>query len=199
LENFNIFYGHLEYFTDIWDILWPFGTFWVHLVYIHMYFPHFGIVCREKSGNPGCVGIYGRIRNWLLRNEIGLKMNVLQKGWRVYIQICRQNLFFQFCGQCLYLFLSTHKQCILSHLIHNSTAMFPLKPYTLAGFKPGPSHSWGGCMSTAPRRQCNSHQHKQQMWMENKCRGGLGLIFLGKGRARASYFGLGLLRAWKIY
>jgi hypothetical protein len=21
LENFNIFYGHLEYFTDIWDIL----------------------------------------------------------------------------------------------------------------------------------------------------------------------------------
>jgi hypothetical protein len=27
LENVDIFYGHLEYFTDIWDIIWPFGTF----------------------------------------------------------------------------------------------------------------------------------------------------------------------------
>jgi hypothetical protein len=29
----EIFYGHLQYFTDIWDILWPFGTFCVHLQY----------------------------------------------------------------------------------------------------------------------------------------------------------------------
>jgi hypothetical protein len=27
LENVDIFYGHLEYFMAIWDILWPFGTF----------------------------------------------------------------------------------------------------------------------------------------------------------------------------
>jgi hypothetical protein len=27
LENVDIFNGHLEYFTDIWDILWPFGIF----------------------------------------------------------------------------------------------------------------------------------------------------------------------------
>jgi hypothetical protein len=26
LENVNIFYGLLEYFMEIWDILWPFGT-----------------------------------------------------------------------------------------------------------------------------------------------------------------------------
>jgi hypothetical protein len=38
-------------------------------------------------------------------------------------------------------FLSTHKQCILSHFINNSIAMFPLKPYTLAGFEPGCSRS----------------------------------------------------------
>jgi hypothetical protein len=27
LENVDIFYGHLEYFTGTWDILRPFGTF----------------------------------------------------------------------------------------------------------------------------------------------------------------------------
>jgi hypothetical protein len=25
IENFGIFYGHFEYFTAIWYILWPFG------------------------------------------------------------------------------------------------------------------------------------------------------------------------------
>jgi hypothetical protein len=30
---FAIFYCHLEYFTDILDILLPFGTFCLHLVY----------------------------------------------------------------------------------------------------------------------------------------------------------------------
>jgi hypothetical protein len=29
------------------------------------------------------------------------------------------------CCQCLYLSFSTHRECILSHFIHNSTAMFP--------------------------------------------------------------------------
>jgi hypothetical protein len=32
LENVYIFYGHLEYFMDIWDILRPFGKFCVHFV-----------------------------------------------------------------------------------------------------------------------------------------------------------------------
>jgi hypothetical protein len=33
LENVDMFYGHFEYFTDIWDILWPFGTFCFYLVH----------------------------------------------------------------------------------------------------------------------------------------------------------------------
>jgi hypothetical protein len=42
MENDGIFYGHLEYFTVIWYILWP-------------YFPHFGMLCQEKSGNPAYI------------------------------------------------------------------------------------------------------------------------------------------------
>jgi hypothetical protein len=47
MENVELFYGHLEYFTDIRDILWPFGTFYVNLVH----FSGFGIMYQEKSGN----------------------------------------------------------------------------------------------------------------------------------------------------
>jgi hypothetical protein len=36
-----MFYEHLGYFTNIWDILCPFGTF----------FTGFGITHQEKSGN----------------------------------------------------------------------------------------------------------------------------------------------------
>jgi hypothetical protein len=54
LENADIFYGHLEYFTDIWGILWPF-------VYIFCsfgaFFSSFGIMYQEKSGNPECVSM----------------------------------------------------------------------------------------------------------------------------------------------
>jgi hypothetical protein len=32
-ENVEIFYGHLEYFTAIWNILRPFGIFYGHLEY----------------------------------------------------------------------------------------------------------------------------------------------------------------------
>jgi hypothetical protein len=48
LENVDTFYGHLEYFTDIWDILGPFGTFCDNLVH----FSNFGMLCQENSGNP---------------------------------------------------------------------------------------------------------------------------------------------------
>jgi hypothetical protein len=40
LVNIDIFYGHLEYFMDIWDILWPFGTFCVHLVHFFQFWCH---------------------------------------------------------------------------------------------------------------------------------------------------------------
>jgi hypothetical protein len=46
MENAGIFYDHLEYFTVVWHILWPFvNVIW----YI---FPRFGILCQEKCGNP---------------------------------------------------------------------------------------------------------------------------------------------------
>jgi hypothetical protein len=43
-----IFYGHLEYFMEIWNILCPLGTFYIHLAH----FSGFGIMYQEKSGNP---------------------------------------------------------------------------------------------------------------------------------------------------
>jgi hypothetical protein len=33
LENVDIFYGHLEYFTEIWDILRKFGIFYENVGY----------------------------------------------------------------------------------------------------------------------------------------------------------------------
>jgi hypothetical protein len=48
LGNVNIFFGHLEYFKVYWGILWPLGTFCVHLVH----FSGFGIIIPRKSGNP---------------------------------------------------------------------------------------------------------------------------------------------------
>jgi hypothetical protein len=53
MKNASIFIGQLEYFTIIWNILWPFGNIVVNW-YI---FPRFGILCQDKSGNPGlCPG-----------------------------------------------------------------------------------------------------------------------------------------------
>jgi hypothetical protein len=48
MENVGIFYGHLEYITDIWYILKAYGN----LVVIWYIIPPFGILYREKSGNP---------------------------------------------------------------------------------------------------------------------------------------------------
>jgi hypothetical protein len=53
LENVDIFYGHLECFMDIWDIVGPFGTLRVHLVHVSC----FGVMHQEKSGNPGQFGM----------------------------------------------------------------------------------------------------------------------------------------------
>jgi hypothetical protein len=44
-----IFYGHLECITAIWHILWVFRI----LVAFWYSFSRFGILCQEKSGNPG--------------------------------------------------------------------------------------------------------------------------------------------------
>jgi hypothetical protein len=39
-EYVDIFYGLLEYFIGIWDILWPFGTFCVPLVHFFRFWHH---------------------------------------------------------------------------------------------------------------------------------------------------------------
>jgi hypothetical protein len=49
MENAGIFYGHLEFCTVIWYILWLFG----YVVVIWYIFPRFGILYQEKSGNTG--------------------------------------------------------------------------------------------------------------------------------------------------
>jgi hypothetical protein len=46
LEYVALFYGHLEYFRDIWDI---FMTIWTILCSFGAFF---GIMSQEKSGNP---------------------------------------------------------------------------------------------------------------------------------------------------
>jgi hypothetical protein len=50
MENEGIFFGNLEYFTVIWYILWPFGN---AVVILYIFPRFFGILCQEKSGNPG--------------------------------------------------------------------------------------------------------------------------------------------------
>jgi hypothetical protein len=45
----GIVYGHLEYITAIWHMLWSFGN----LVAIWYIFHRFGLLWQEKSGNPG--------------------------------------------------------------------------------------------------------------------------------------------------
>jgi hypothetical protein len=57
MAKLGIFFGHFEYIMAISNILWPFGTFYGHLVIKWQFgiFPlpqFFGILCHEKSGNP---------------------------------------------------------------------------------------------------------------------------------------------------
>jgi hypothetical protein len=65
MEDVGVYYGHLVYFVAIWDISWLFGTFCGHLVYFvaiwdiswlfGIFFPRFGMLYQEKSGNPATV------------------------------------------------------------------------------------------------------------------------------------------------
>jgi hypothetical protein len=44
----------MVYLMSIWNILLPFGILYGHLIIVVIWyiFPRFGIVSREKSGNP---------------------------------------------------------------------------------------------------------------------------------------------------
>jgi hypothetical protein len=55
MKKVGIFYGHLEYITAILYILLPFGN----LVAVWYIFPHFGILNKEKSGNPAFYALSG--------------------------------------------------------------------------------------------------------------------------------------------
>jgi hypothetical protein len=54
MENVDIFYGNLEYFTVIWYILRSFGN----VVIIWYIFPRFGILCQEKICQPCYQGTF---------------------------------------------------------------------------------------------------------------------------------------------
>jgi ABC-type dipeptide/oligopeptide/nickel transport system permease component len=49
MEDVGTFYGHSVNSPTFWYILWLFYLFCGHLVY----FPRFGMLYQEKSGNPG--------------------------------------------------------------------------------------------------------------------------------------------------
>jgi hypothetical protein len=50
MENVVIFYGHVEYFTAMGNILRQFGTFFVVIWYIFHVLEYY--ICYEKSGDP---------------------------------------------------------------------------------------------------------------------------------------------------
>jgi hypothetical protein len=56
MENVGICYGHLEHFTAIWYILWPFGN----VVVIWLYFFPFWYIVSRKIWQPWLVVI----TNW---------------------------------------------------------------------------------------------------------------------------------------
>jgi hypothetical protein len=49
IDNVGIFCVHMECFTTIWHVSWPFGIFCGPLVN----FPPLGKLYQQKSGNPG--------------------------------------------------------------------------------------------------------------------------------------------------
>jgi hypothetical protein len=48
MENADVFDGHLEYFTVIWYILWPFGN----VVVFRYIFPRSGMLLSRKIWQP---------------------------------------------------------------------------------------------------------------------------------------------------
>jgi hypothetical protein len=74
LDSVYIFYGHLEYFTDSWDILGPFDTFCVRLVQFFTVL----VSCTKKIWQP-CKQVVGqkkRLSNrylWSVEEQRSLK------------------------------------------------------------------------------------------------------------------------------
>jgi hypothetical protein len=59
MEDVDIFYLHFVYCMAVWYILWSFGIFYSHLVYlleILVYFPPFWYVVARKIWQPWRLG-----------------------------------------------------------------------------------------------------------------------------------------------
>jgi hypothetical protein len=82
LKNVDIFYGHLEYFMDIWYILWPFGTFCVHLVHFTV------LVSSAKKNLATLLRVLIYIMNDLKLKEIFLskKQTFVQPSFKLSFQ-----------------------------------------------------------------------------------------------------------------
>jgi hypothetical protein len=74
MENVGNFFHHLEYFT----VIWPFGN----VVVIWYIFPHFGILCQEKSGNPDA-------KHSLKKDAVGEK-NICSLWATMYVQFYKK-------------------------------------------------------------------------------------------------------------
>jgi hypothetical protein len=78
MENVGIFYVHVVYFTAIWYTLWTFGIFCGNLVYFVVYFSRFGMLYKEKSGNPD-VYLQRELVPWLIRLLLLLEWKRMSK------------------------------------------------------------------------------------------------------------------------
>jgi hypothetical protein len=77
METVDIFYSQLEYFTAILYTFWSFGN----VATIWYFFTVFGILCREKSGNPAQMpsssGFSFRKRNVDENKRVRFQLNAL--------------------------------------------------------------------------------------------------------------------------
>jgi hypothetical protein len=58
MENVDIFYDHLEYFTAVGYNLWP---FWYSLWSFSIFFPIWYVWTKKKFGNPARVAVFKRV------------------------------------------------------------------------------------------------------------------------------------------
>jgi hypothetical protein len=126
----------LIYFKATWHIIWTFGIFYdglVHFVLIWYIYSGFGMYVSRKIWQPWSI----QTEEQKTLDEMKQKMN--EKSGKHFLM--DSLLLIRFAGRCealllfffIYIFVadafispfSTHKQCILSHFMHNSTAMFP--------------------------------------------------------------------------
>jgi hypothetical protein len=106
LENVYIFYGHLECLMDIFDILWPSGTF--YFMFIWYIFPFFLVSCTKKNLATLIVSIIqaeeGRThvpRSALKTIAVKTKTNILVNFWTKIFYFSLKKLLLMYLNSCL--------------------------------------------------------------------------------------------------